>query len=330
MSNLLVFDLDGVITSEAAYWDAAGMTLHELLYSPRYWDIGKRGSTTYPLYRPAANGDETRRASRSVFPESEIAALKARSINSNWDTCYTAACFHLVELLAILPRLDELLPLRPWDEQWNAALRAHLSTVQSYQPQQVRGFSRLDEPPFRGFIGIELINRCDLYASERLGVHISLISGVFARTSPFWDFCRDLFQQWYMGDELYTLTYKHAPAQSGKPGCINFEESLLPPDEIHATLEMLLERGYTLGIATGRERQEALYPLQKYDLLACFDKQHISTYDDVERAEATPTYSWRHNATDQAAPVPISLRARPPHRECPGQRENKQPFYCGG
>ena len=39
MSNLIVFDLDGVITSEEAYWDAAGLTLHELLYSPSYWDV---------------------------------------------------------------------------------------------------------------------------------------------------------------------------------------------------------------------------------------------------------------------------------------------------
>ena len=39
MNNLIVFDLDGVITSEEAYWDAAGLTLHELMYSQRYWNI---------------------------------------------------------------------------------------------------------------------------------------------------------------------------------------------------------------------------------------------------------------------------------------------------
>src|SRR5260370_40031994 len=44
LSTLLIFDLDGVITSEEAYWDAAGLTLHELLYSPRYWGLYSRGS----------------------------------------------------------------------------------------------------------------------------------------------------------------------------------------------------------------------------------------------------------------------------------------------
>ena len=41
-----------------------------------------------------------------------------------------------------------------------------------------------------------------------------------------------------------------------------------------------------MGFATGRIYQEAVYPLKMYGLLEYFDKQHISTYDDVERAEA--------------------------------------------
>ena len=324
MSNLLVFDLDGVITSEAAYWDAAGMTLHELLYSPRYWDISRQKNTPY---RPAADAQETRRASRAVFPESEIVSLKARAINSNWDTCYTAACFHLVELLATLPDLADLLPLRPWEAQWNAALREHLSTAPPYQPQQVQGFQRLEEQPFRGYLGIELMNRYDLYAGERLSVPIS---GVFARTGSFWDFCRDLFQEWYMGDALYTKTYGRAPAQTGKPGCIHFDEPLLPPAEIRAALETLRERGYEIGIATGRERQEALYPLRKSDLLACFDEQHISTYDDVERAESV--LRARGDATQLTKPHPYPFLYALDHavEHDPGAAKARAPFIVVG
>src|SRR5258708_16071509 len=80
MSNLIIFDLDGVITSEEAYWDAAGLTLHELMYSPRYWGLGA-GSE----YHPATTARESRRVSRAIFPETEILTLKARAINSNWD-----------------------------------------------------------------------------------------------------------------------------------------------------------------------------------------------------------------------------------------------------
>ncbi len=119
MSKLIIFDLDGVITSEEAYWDTAGLTLHELLYSPRYWNVGA-GSKSY---QPAATAEESRRISRAIFPESEILAFKARAINSNWDTCYASVCLHLIALLSMLPDITSLFPLQPWDAGWLAALR---------------------------------------------------------------------------------------------------------------------------------------------------------------------------------------------------------------
>ena len=115
MTNLIVLDLDGVITSEEAYWDAAGLTLHELMYSPHYWNIGAASQ-----YHPAANAGESRHVSRTTFPESAILALKARAINSNWDTCYAAVCLRLIDLLALSTELPALLPLRPWDAHWIA------------------------------------------------------------------------------------------------------------------------------------------------------------------------------------------------------------------
>src|SRR5947209_17603534 len=124
MNNLIIFDLDGVITSEEAYWDAAGLTLHELLYSPRYWNIkGNRPGEQDKQYHPAATAEEIRRISRAILPEAEILALKARAINSNWDTCYAAVCLRLINLLALLPDISALLPLRPWDAEWLASFR---------------------------------------------------------------------------------------------------------------------------------------------------------------------------------------------------------------
>jgi phosphoglycolate phosphatase-like HAD superfamily hydrolase len=284
MSNLIIFDLDGVITNEEAYWDAAGLTLHEMLYNPRYWNLQANSN-----YSPAATAEESRRISRSTLPESEIMAYKARSINSNWDTCYVAICLRLINLLKLLHKqsLDKkalafLMPLRPWDSDWIAAFREqarHLPTA----ALPTLNTSLFDSPPFLGHTGLELINRFDDYASEVLEMPIQ---GVFSRYSPFWAFCRDIFQEWYLGDELYTQTYGHAPAQMGKPGCIHFERPLLPSDEVRMTLETLRQQGYSLGFATGRDRQEADYPLEMYGLLHYFDEQHTSTYDDVERVEA--------------------------------------------
>ena len=99
MDNLLLFDLDGVVTSEEAYWDAAGLVLHELLYSPRYWNID---NTSEP-YHPAVTAEESYRVSRAALLEAVIVDFKARSINSNWDTCYAAVCLSLIHLLALLP-----------------------------------------------------------------------------------------------------------------------------------------------------------------------------------------------------------------------------------
>ena len=113
MNNLIIFDLDGVITSEEAYWDAAGLTLHELLYSPRYWDLDRSELSADGQYYPATTTQECRRISRAVFPESEILALKGRSINSNWDTCYAVVGLHLIDLLRLLPDCSSLLPLEP-------------------------------------------------------------------------------------------------------------------------------------------------------------------------------------------------------------------------
>jgi len=321
LSKLIIFDLDGVITSEEAYWDTAGLTLHELLYSPRYWNVG---AETGP-YCPAATAVESRRISRATFPESEIMALKARAINSNWDTCYAAVCLHLIALLSLLPDITALFPLQPWDAGWLAAFRKQRKQLASVEvgigqnvvtgitcpPGRIpasqagctlwgTGNAPIRKIPFRspsdlvspltnaksvfqGYIGLDLINRFDTYASEVLG---HLIEGVFSRHSPFWPFCQNIFQEWYLGDELYTRDYGHAPAQPGKPGCIHFEQPLLPVESIRTTLEMLRQQGYVLGFATGRSFEEAQVPLEMQGLLQYFDETHISTHDYVVNAEA--------------------------------------------
>ncbi len=297
MNDLIIFDLDGVITSEEAYWDAAGLTLHELLYSSRYWDLDRSKLSEDGQYQPAKTAQESRLISRAVFPESEILALKSRSINSNWDTCYVAVCLHLIALLRVLPNRASVLPLEPWDEGWLARFRELIGSTDGMRdsvavtwPGRRKHFipnidlnDVFDDPVFHGYIGLELINCFDTFASEALDVPIR---NVFSRHSPFWAFCRNIFQEWYLGDTLFIETYGHVPIQSGKPGCISFEKPLLPLEQIHNSLEALRAQGYVLGFATGRVYKEATYPLKMYGLLDYFNEQHISTYDDVESAEA--------------------------------------------
>jgi len=279
VTDLIILDLDGVITSEEAYWDTAGLVLHELLYSPRYWHIDK----TVEEYHPASTQAESERVSSATLPKSVIIDLKARSVNSNWDTGYAAVGLCLIDLLARLPDCSSLLPLRPEEAGWIESFRRQIAAVDigNYQTTQV--FPLFAAPVFRGCVGLEFIDQLNVYASQRLGY---AIGGVFARYSPSWLFCQNLFQEWYQGEELYTRLYGHAPAQPGKPGCIHFERSLLPVEQLRTTLEMLRTQGYTLGIATGRSRQEGLLPLKNYGLLSFFDERHISTHDEIARAEA--------------------------------------------
>ena len=323
MKNLVVFDLDGVITNEEAYWDAAGLTLHELYYSPRYWNLDASILGADGQYHPVVTAEESRRTSRAILPEAEILAIKARAINSNWDSCYVAACLSLIDLLAFVPDLQSLLPLRPWDAAWLTAFRKQSTQLilPRESPLFVRrsdqygergstdtqhGASLFDMPIFEGCVGLALINRFDLYASERLGYPIK---DVFSRYSPFWSFCRDIFQEWYLGDSLYASTYGHLSKQQGKPGCIHFEQPLLPLEAVQLTLETLQSQGYLLGFATGRTQQEALYPLEMYGLHRYFDEEHSATYDDIERAEAVLRAHGDHTLLSKPHPFQFLVAA---------------------
>ncbi len=306
MTNIVVFDLDGVITSEEAYWDTAGLVVHELLYSPRYWNIG---NVTEP-YHPVQTAEESRRVSRQVLPATLIADFKARSVNSNWDTCYCGFCLYLIHLLACLPDCGSLLPLRPWEADWNADFRQALALVPAkHKKIDPETFHIFSQPPFQGAIGLELINRFNDYVSDRSGVRIG---DAFARYNSSWLFCQDLFQEWYLGDELYARSYGHPPAQVGKPGCIHFEQPLLPVEKMQPALEQLCEQGYTLGVATGRPGVEGIAPLKNYDLYQYFAEPHIVTHAEVAQAEAEQRA--KGNTTSLVKPHPYQfLRAENPN-----------------
>jgi phosphoglycolate phosphatase-like HAD superfamily hydrolase len=306
MNNLLIFDLDGVITSEESYWDCAGLTLHELLYSPRYWNVAQAAN-----YRPAANAQESREISRQTLPEWLILSFKARALNSNWDTCYAAVCLHLVDLLAHLPEPSKLLPLEPSDADWITRLRTQVAETRLGERWNIHSLHAawriqhpFDLPIFADATGLELFERLDAYARLRLE---QSVEGVFSRNRPFWRFCQNLFQEWLLGDGLYAQTHGHLPAQPNKPGCIFFEEPLLPVEEIRTTLESLRASGYILGIASGRVYQEAAKPLEKYDLLRYFDAQHMGTYNVVVRAEKE--LRARNISTMLGKPHPFQFQA---------------------
>ena len=306
MSNtkLIIFDLDGVITSEEAYWDTAGLVIHELLYSPRFWHI----ENTPHAYQPVTTVEASRSLSRSILPEAVIVGFKSRAVNSNWDTCYCGFCLYLIHLLSLIPHIETLLPLRPADEDWITAFREQLAFVADKKIYDIDVLDAINGPIFLGYSGLELIKRFDAYASQVLGVPVE---DVFAHYSPSWMFCEQLFQEWYLGDKLYTHDYGYAPKQGGKRGCISFEEPLLPIEQLRATLENLQQQRYTLGIATGRPRQEALVPLENYGLLSYFGTSHITTHAEVAIAEASLVAQGNTVSLVKPHPFQFLLAANP-------------------
>ncbi len=77
----IVFDMDGVITSEQTYWDIVALTVYEMLLSSRYF-----GTEAFDAAAAAAQKNKIRKA---VFcDDAAIFAAKNIGVNSNWDFAY--------------------------------------------------------------------------------------------------------------------------------------------------------------------------------------------------------------------------------------------------
>jgi len=89
---------------------------------------------------------------------------------------------------------------------------------------------------------------------------------------------KQIFQELYLGNDLFLQTYGLPPQLHITEGLINREKLLVQP----AALQKLAD-GNLLAIATGRPRAEAQYPLQRFKLSPYFGS--VLTLDDCLRAE---------------------------------------------
>lgn len=87
--DTLIFDMDGVITSESAYWDAAALTVREFLADKRFFGNGDID------VRYMTENVETVR--KEVFLDDKLITLfKGMGVNSNWDLGYITVLVSLV------------------------------------------------------------------------------------------------------------------------------------------------------------------------------------------------------------------------------------------
>ncbi len=92
----MLFDLDGVILSERCYWDAAALTI---AYFADRAGITKQVYADVPDIERIDEYGQVADLRRAFLPDELLYAMRARSINSNWDRAYAG----LMLLLATMP-----------------------------------------------------------------------------------------------------------------------------------------------------------------------------------------------------------------------------------
>lgn len=276
--RMILFDVDGVLLSEERCFDASALSVWELLHHPDY--LGVSGETCAP------DPEETtiRRIRREVFCEDQVLDwLKARGINSNWDMVFlTFSC----QLLSLLRRLEEKRP--GWGGEW---LKDPIDGERLKELGRTFREAGIDfRPSYDSFIPAfsssraekhELLLHLNRLAGDWLGVQTS----AFSRNCALWELGKSVFQEWYLGENLYRKMEGEAPRTKGKPGFLHQEIPLAPPEAIRDVLDQLRDRGVVLGIGTGRPRLETEVPLRALGLLDAFDPGRIVTASEVVRAE---------------------------------------------
>ncbi len=232
--KIIIFDMDGVITSEQNYWNIAALTAYELLNDRLYYG---KGSV------PASAGENFSGIRAELFDGDRfIVAAKEKGVNSNWDLCWLAFCY----------LSGGMTP---------AGMTAHVSGG--------------------GKLAFELYDEAAELVARTLGLPLSET----VRNGPLWLKCRDLFQEWYLGDELYEKMWGGTSAKKGKPGMLRTEVPIVPADRLRLLLKTLTAGGKTLGIATGRSRFEVETPLKSWSCLKYFEPSASVDSDFLTRGE---------------------------------------------
>lgn len=96
--DTVIFDMDGVITSEENYWNSSALTVYELFNSADYWG-GNKIDVNYIM-------DNYRDMRKYLFKnDSLISLLKNKGVNSNWDLTYVVMC---ISIILNTPNPDEI------------------------------------------------------------------------------------------------------------------------------------------------------------------------------------------------------------------------------
>jgi len=278
MIKTILFDVDGVMLSEERYFDASALTVWEMLYSPQY--LGLKADS----FTPAPVESEIRRVREQVFAKDEVLNfIKSRGINSNWDMVFLTFSYQLVRLVEAL---KEQLGEKATGLFSGQVDRAELAKLRewgaSFAPDFAVDFAAFTADFAKGSAQkAEMLLYLNQIAKERCGVETDM----FSRNSGLWQLCQKTFQEWYLGDERVAASIGRKTRQPGKKGFLTDEIPIVPPAEMIELFRTLKEKGYTLGIGTGRPTIETHVPLTELKVLEWFDPNRVVTASHVLEAE---------------------------------------------
>jgi phosphoglycolate phosphatase-like HAD superfamily hydrolase len=271
----LIFDMDGVITSENKYWNTARITVWEILSSDSYIGLNNYFDEGDSFL------DQLALLGKNVISSDFIYELKRRAVNSNWDLTFFVLSLHLI---SILHSLKETQP-----EFWIKFLNANSLSIEQ-QFTQLREFLSSQTCNFKNsdiVIG-QFWQETESLTGTAVVEYLHPFSKAILNTDmhylkpkgELWKLCYHNFQEWYEGKGDYSLPD---------------DDTVVDLSELKQMFSKLCElRKYSLGIATGRPRSEVIHPMLALGLLSYFEGSRIATYDEVLQAEELASQLGKH------------------------------------
>lgn len=263
--TVVLFDVDGVFLSEERCFDVSALSINELLFNPRYLNL------TQEKFSIDYTDEEISEIRRKVFLDDEIlASFKKIGLNSNWDMLFIT--FSVVYINILKDAGINLETIKLEDLYGTGEMLGHVEA----------DYDRVSE-----FLSSKPHSKDTIYKElENYAVEVLNVSNTdpFKLYGPIWQLGQHVYQEWYLGSDAVRGT-DDFQVEEGKPGYLNDEVWIETPSDIKKMLDRLLDNGCTIGIATGRSRNETLIPFEAEDVLSYFDDSRISTATEVQKAE---------------------------------------------
>jgi len=223
-----------------------------------------------------------------LFSLSELAVIKqAGGLNNDWDL----SCHIIGRLMNLVECSDLPDDLAGW--------RLYNAVLPTCDVTQLAEFLQNSANPLQQI------------CRDHAGIPNAVTTRLYAGDVGSGNIIKQIFQEIYLGPDLFFDTYADQPRTYHQPGYIHRENVIIQPAVLRK-----LSHDNLLAIATGRPRGEALYPLKRYNLLHFFVE--ILTLDDCLAAQRQAPSEPQSKSLSK--PHPFMLDAIAEKRLAPGRQ----------